>query len=264
MARVLCVTTQKGGVGKTTTVVNLAYELTKKGKKVLVLDFDNQHDTTKFFASRTNKDQNFYIGDVLLDRKFDIKKAIYPAVIANQKVDNLYLIKGGNNNVMTKLAMDMNSLPKREERLSMHLGTISDDFDFIIIDTAPTANVLLMNAVIAANEFIFPTEFKEHSFDGIENIIEHICEVTFSDEEEIDFLVVPTKINKSSKRALTYGREYCAERFPENTALTTIWLREPISDAERVHKPISLFSPSHEAAMFYKKLSKEVLQNVIA
>ncbi|MEZ9922313.1 ParA family protein, partial [Vibrio breoganii] len=188
---------------------------------------------------------------VLLDRKFDINDAIYPAVIAGNEVENLFIIKGRSGDAMTKLAMDMNSIPKREERLKLHLQKVDDDFDFVIIDTAPNANVLMMNAVIAAGEFVFPTEFKEHSFDGIENIITHICEVAFSEEEELDFMILPTKINRSATRALNYGKEYCSERFPDNVADSYIWLREIFADAERVHKPLSMFKPSSEAAMYY-------------
>ncbi|MGR5347157.1 ParA family protein [Vibrio mediterranei] len=260
MARIITISCQKGGVGKSTTTINLAYELVRKGKRVLVLDFDSQGDTTKYLSSRS-EDESYYIGDVLLNRKFDISQAIYPAVIAGETVPDLFILKGRSGDAMTKLALDMSALPKREERLNMHLSTIKHEFDFILIDTPPNANVLLMNAVISADEFIFPSEYKEHSFDGVEGVINHICEVTFSEEEELDFMIVPTKISKSATRALGYGREYLESRFPDNTSETTIWHREVFADAERVHKPMSMFKPSSEAAMFYKNLAKEVIAN---
>ncbi|GAM71730.1 chromosome (plasmid) partitioning protein parA [Vibrio sp. JCM 19236] len=263
MARVICIGNGKGGVAKSTTVVNLAYELTKKGKKVLVLDFDAQADTTKFLTSLATQDQDYFIGDVLLDRKFDIRKAIYPAVIANDVIDNLFIIKGRAGDAMTKLVMDMNSVPKREERLKLHLQNIMDEFDFVIIDTAPNPNVLMMNAVMAASEFIIPTEFAEHSLDGIETILTHICEVAFVEEDEIDFMVLPTKIARGSTKSLRKGNAYCGERFPDNMAQTYIWHRTIFAEAESVHKPMSMYKSSDVAAMWYKNFAKEVIENVI-
>lgn len=247
---------RKGGVTKTTTTVNLAYELCKQGKRVLVLDFDGQGDTTKYFGQTESE---FYVGDALLDRKFDIAKTIYPAIVKGSEQSELHIIPARSGDVMTKLNMDMISLPRREERLRMHLDKIKSNYDFIVIDTNPDTSVLGLNAVMAATEYIFPTEYKEHSLDGVETMLEHIQDVTFLDEDEIKFLVVPSKISKAAKRSIAYGTEYLSERFPNNTAKTTIWDRTLFTDAEFEHEPASVVSSGHVAAVFYKKLAKEVL-----
>jgi len=259
MARTIMVGVGKGGVGKTTSVVNLGFELSSSGKSVLILDFDGQADTTKFLK-RTNTE--YFVGDLLLDRHFDINKVIYPAIINGQEQGNLHIIPGRKDDAMTKLDMDLFPLPKREERLNMHLSKIKDQYDFILIDTNPGTSVLGLNAVFAADEFIFPTEFKEHSLDGVDSLIKHIEDTTFIDESEIKFLVVPCKIAKAAKKSLAYGTEYLAGRFPNNTAKTTIWYREVFGDAELDHEPVSVFSKGHQAAMFYKNLAKEVIDNV--
>lgn len=259
MARIICVANGKGGVNKTTTTVNLGYELAKKGFRVLFVDFDSQSDLSKYF---TNMDSEFYIGDVLLDHKFDIQKAIYPAIIKGDEMPNLYIIPGRTRDVMTKLDMDMVSLQRREQRLEMQLKKVADEFDFVICDTPPTANTLVMNAVNAADEFIIPTEFKSNSLDGIDTVLDHIQEVKFCEEDEINFLVVPSKIDKRAKKSLTYGIEYCEERFPDNTAKTTIWQRSDFTDAEFRSLPCSVANPASEAAMYYKNLANEVINNV--
>lgn len=165
---------------------------------------------------------------------------------------------------MSKLDMDMMSLQRREQRLELHLKAVRESFDYIVIDTSPSSNVLMMNAVTAADEFIFPTDFTEHSLDGIETVLEHIQDVKFIEEDEINYLVVPSKVNKSAKKSLTYGRDYCSERFPDNTAQTYIWEKiAAFRDAELKHLPVSVAQPASEAAMYYKRLAQEVIDNAI-
>lgn len=256
MTRTIMIGCRKGGVTKTTTTVNLGYELSQLGKRVLILDFDGQGDTTKFFKLA---DSEYYVGDALLNHKFDINQAIYPAIVNNEPQANLYIVPGRTGDTMTKLDMDMISLPKREERLKMHLDKLSDPFDFILIDTNPGTSVLGLNAVTAATEYLFPTEYKEHSLDGVETLLEHIQDVKFIDEDDIKFLIVPSKVNKTATRSLNYGQEYLSERWPNNTAKTTIWDRAAFSEAELEHEPISVIRPKHEAATFYKNLAEEII-----
>lgn len=258
LSRIIMIGCRKGGVTKTTTTVNLGYELSRTGKKVLVLDFDGQGDTTKFYG---REDSEFYIGDALLDRKFDIRQAIYPAIINDEEQENLHVVPGRRGDIMTKLDMDMISLTRREERLKLHLDKVKDGYDFILIDTNPGTSVLGLNAVMAATEYLFPTEYKEHSLDGVETLLEHIQDVKFVEEDEIKFLVVPSKISKTARKALDYGTDYLAERWPNNIASTTIWDRSLFTEAEMEHEPASVVNRGHVAARYYKELAKEVIAN---
>lgn len=256
MTRTIMIGSRKGGVVKTTTAINLSYELSQLNKKVLVFDLDSQADLSKFL---TSEEKPFYIGDILMDRKFDISKAIYKASIKSIEQENLHFVPGRRGDAMTKLDMDMISLPRREERLKFQIEKIKDQYDFIIIDTSPGTSVLGLNAVMAATEYIFPTEYKEHALDGVETLIEHITDVTFIEEEDINFLVVPSKIAKAEKRALAYGEEYLNARWPNNIAKTTVWARSLFTEAELEHEPASVINPGHVAATYYKKLAKEVI-----
>ncbi|MBV7264345.1 AAA family ATPase [Photobacterium sp. WH24] len=258
MTRIIMIGSRKGGPGKTTTTVNLGYELSKQGKRVLILDFDSQGDTTKYYKPNETE---FYLGDVLLDRKFDIFNAIYPAEIRGTEQENLFIIPARRGDVMTKLDMDLFSIPRREERLKFHLEKVKGQFDFILIDTSPGTSVLGVNAVMAASEFLFPTEFKEHSFDGVETLLEHIQEVMFIEEDEINFTVVPVKVDRRERKSFEYGKAYLSERWPDNHVKTTIYARTLFGDAEQEHVPASVLNAGHEAARYYKSLAGEILND---
>lgn len=258
MTRIIMIGVRKGGVGKTTATVNLGYELSQQGKRVLLLDFDGQGDLTKFYGQTESE---FYVGDALLDRKFDFNKVIYPAIIKGKDQELLHIVPGRRGDIMSKLDMDMISLPRREERLKRHLEKVQSNYDFILIDTNPGTSVLGLNAVMAATEFILPTEYKEHSLDGVETLLEHIQDVTFLDESEIKFLVVPCKVAKAETRAIAYGTAYLKSLWPDNTSSTTIYSRTLFAEAEQEHTPASVLKPGHVAAVFYKKLAKEVIND---
>mgnify|MGYP005745497263 CR=1 FL=1 len=251
---------RKGGVGKTTSTVNLAYELSKRGERVLVLDFDGQANTTNYFK---RLDTEFFIGDILTDRKADIRKAIYPAIVKGEELENLHIVPSRKGDVMTRLDMDMQSLAKRDERLKRHLDPILDDYDFVLIDTSPSTSVIFLNAVTASTEFIFPTEYAQSSIEGIEELLEHIQNVTFQDEDEINFMVVPTKVHKSSKRAFEQYDPYLRDVYEGKVSKAIIWHRSAIfNEAEYQLEPVSVVKPGDTAAMFYKSLAREVVDNV--
>jgi len=92
-------------------------------------------------------------------------------------------------------------------------------------------------------------------------LLEHIQDVKFVEEDEITFKVLPARIQKSAKRAFTYGTEYLKERWPEQTTNTVIWERSLFVEAEFEHNPASITNKAHVAARYYKDLAKEIIDN---
>lgn len=256
------ITARKGGVCKTTITVNLAYTLARLGKKVLIIDLDAQADSTKFYRAGRS---DFYIGDVLLERKFDIRKAIYKAQVKGEELENLHIIPGRPNDEMTVLDRQVFSLSRSEERLTYQLNKLdTDEYDFLLIDTSPTATTLSMNATMACDEFLFPTDFTGLSLDGIDSIIEHIQDLKLIEEDEINFLVVPSSVDKKSVKTVRYGEEYIAAKYPDNRTKTVIWQKPAIfNEAVLRFLPIAAISNSDISSIHYKELAQEVLDNVL-
>jgi cellulose biosynthesis protein BcsQ len=139
-----------------------------------------------------------------------------------------------------------------------------DFFDFIIIDTAPTANIALMNASFAATEFIFPVDGSKMCLEGVETMLEHIKTVQFVEESQINFMILRARISRTDRIKIRETAEYCEARFPYNTAKTIIWeKRSGFSSAENGLMPISANNKSSEEAMFYKRFTQEVINNAI-
>lgn len=257
--KTLMIGSRKGGVPKTTTAVNLSYELTQLGHTVLLIDFDSQADATKFTKQTETE---YHLGHVLKDRKFDINNAIYPAQVNGNVCAGLYVLPGKGGDAITRLEMDMQALAKREERLKLHLQNLNPKPDFVIIDTPPASGILSLNAVYAADFFIFPTTYTANAFDGVETMITHIEETTFKDESELNFLVLPVKVAKAKKKESQFGEEYLQARWPNNTAKTIIFDRAIFTEAELDYEPLSAYQKGHAAAMYYKNFAKEVLSHV--
>jgi chromosome partitioning protein len=245
---------RKGGISKTTTTVNLGYELSVRGCKVLIIDFDGQANSTSVYATG---DEEYFIGDALLDRKFDISKSIYPAVIGGIAQENLHIIPGRSGDVMTKLDMDMISLSRREDRLLNHLNSIRHLYDYILIDTNPGTSVLGLNAVTAADEFIIPTSYREKSIEGIEMLLTHIEEVKFVDESDIKFTILRCALRRTAKRELAYGDSRIGTVWSDRIAKTIIWDKVIFGDAELAKLPVSKYSSNHEGAAYYRDFARE-------
>ena len=256
MARKMMVGNRKGGVGKSTTVVNIAYELSKLKKRVLLTDFDGQGNASNTFI---HSETPYYVGDVLLDRKFDISKAIYPAVIKGEEQEYLHVLPARSGDIMTELEMKMIPLTKREERLNLQLEKINDNYDFIIMDTDPGTSILGLNAVFAADEYIIPTIFRESSIEGIDMLLQHIQDVKFIDEEDINFTIFRCRVDRRATRDIDYFNSRLEMLWSQQISKVISWERNIFGNAEQENLPISVYAPKHEAAAYYRNFAKELV-----
>ncbi len=165
MAKTIAFFNQKGGVGKTTTNVNLSACLAKKGKKVLVIDLDPQANTTSGFGINKN-DLKLSIYDSLID-KIDISE-----IIVDTDDENLYLVP--SNSELSGAQIELTNMNNRDLCLKNAIQNIKDDYDFIFIDCPPSLGLLTINALSAVDSVIIPIQCEYYALEGVSQLISTI------------------------------------------------------------------------------------------
>jgi chromosome partitioning protein len=163
MARTICISNQKGGVGKTTTSVNLAASLAKNGKRVLLVDLDPQGNASSGLGIKRHEynDKNIY--HVLIGQ-MSISEAIVKTPVAN-----LDIIVANSDLIGAEI--ELVDAERREYKLREALGTVSEAYEFIIIDCPPSLGLLTVNALTAANTFLVPLQCEYYALEGLSQLL---------------------------------------------------------------------------------------------
>ncbi len=250
---VIAVTNQKGGVGKTTTAVNVAYGLAKAGKRVLLLDFDPQGNATSGLG--VNKQElkltvlDAVAGDTDLDK-----------IVLETHHKNLWLIPATPE--LANAEVELAKAEHRFTRLKKALATQAENYDFVIIDSPPSLSLLTVNGLIAAQKVLLPVQAEFYAMEGLGQLLETMQLVRKGLNPTLDLLgVVVTMVD--SRTALSgQVHDEIKKHFPGKVFTTTIPRNVRLAEAPSHGLPVGAYDRWSKGARAYKALTKEVLGRV--
>lgn len=251
-AKILAIINQKGGVGKSTISVNLAYGLYTKKKKVLIIDLDPQSHSSCIYCPSIPNDKT--IATAFLNKKMDLNDIIIPAHVADEKLSTLSIIP--SNIKLATVIEQISGTLYREKILKNHLDKIINEFDYIILDCPPTLGILAVNAIYCASSIIVPTSFGRYSLDGMADLLGAVKEI--KDGQKYSFFVLKNLYEKRNSQTNKYINEQL-DSLKENTFTTIIRKNEAINQAQITNLPIQKFNPPSKGAQDFNLLTEEVI-----
>jgi chromosome partitioning protein len=254
-ARVLAVANQKGGVGKSTTSVNLSAALGELGERVLLVDLDPQGNATSGFGLDRNQRgacvYNALLGDTPLEQ-----------IIEPVQVENVFLVPATIQ--LAGAEIELVSAFSRETRLRQVLAPVVNDFDFVIIDCPPSLGLLTVNGLTAAQGLLVPVQCEYYALEGLSKLLDSVRLVRNHLNPTLEiFGAVMTMYDARTKLSQQVVEEV-RDFFEEKVFETVIPRSVRLSEAPSFGQPITVYEPAGRGATAYRGLAKEVQGRVRA
>ncbi len=250
MGKVISVANQKGGVGKTTTTVNLSTILAKKGKKVLLIDADPQGNATSGLG--IEKEVEFSTYDILVNDT-EIKQAFQKTVIKN-------LLLCPSNMNLAGAEVELVSMMSREQRLKEKLEEVKDSFDYIFIDCPPSLGLITLNAFTASDSVLIPVQCEYFALEGLGQLLntvnlvkKHLNKTIMIEGALLTMYDIRTNL---SNQVVKEVKKY----FNDKVYKTVIPRNVRLSEAPSYGMPITEYDPRSKGAKAYAKFAKEFLK----
>jgi len=259
MSRVLAVANQKGGVGKTTTTINLAAGLALAGRRVLLVDVDPQANLTSGVGKKNASTDAGSIYDALTSQ--EPTEDAGPYVIPTD-VERLVLIPADRN--LTGAEIEMVALPRREERLRLLLASIRADYDFVFIDCPPSLGLLTLNALVAADAVLIPLHCEYFALEGLAELVGTMRRVRAALNPTLD--IDDVLLTMYDERT-NLGQQVAAdvrEFFKDKVFQTVIPRNVRLGEAPSHGIPAILYDGKSRGAEAYLTLAKEMLERTAA
>ncbi|MBR6572312.1 MAG: ParA family protein [Clostridia bacterium] len=251
MGKIISVVNQKGGVGKTTTAVNLSAGIGKLGKKVLVIDADPQGNTTSAYGIK----------------KQNLAHSVYDLLIGKARAE-LAVIKSEFKNVdvipcnmdLAGAEVELISIDNRESQLKTALSEIRANYDFIFIDCPPSLGLITINALCASDTVLVPIQCEYFALEGLSQLLASVRQVKrlYNPTLELEGVLLTMfdgRLNLTQQVVSEVKRFFAKELFS-----TTIPRAVRLSEAPSYGKPIQYYDPKNKGALAYDTLSKEFIK----
>ena len=250
MGKIIAFANQKGGVGKTTTAINLAAALFERGKRVLLCDFDPQGNATSGFGvdPRSLKTSVY---DLIVADEPDVKSAI----VSTKWVDLI----GANVN-LAGAELDLIAMEGRENRLKGVLERVRDDYDYIFIDCPPSLGLLTLNCLCAADSFLVPLQCEYYALEGLSQLMTTVRMVKKSMNPEIELEGVLLTMFDGRTNLSIQVVEEVKKHFPGEVFSSVVPRNVRLSEAPSHGKPITDYDRMCRGSEAYLALADEILK----
>ena len=247
------VVNQKGGVGKSTTSVNLTATLAELGLKILLVDLDPQGNATSGFGLNKNEREHCIYNALLEETPVD-------EIIEPVAVEGVFVIPSTIQ--LAGAEIELVSAMSRETRLKQVLASVEDEFDVVIIDCPPSLGLLTINALTAADRLIIPIQCEYYALEGLSKLLDSIRLVKTHLNPELEIFGVVMTMYDSRTKLSNQVVEEVGDFFPTLLFKTLIPRSVRLSEAPSFGQPITLYDPSGKGAAAYRELAKEVIDRV--
>ena len=251
MGRIIAITNQKGGVGKTTTSINLSAALGAKGKKVLVIDTDPQGNTTSGYGIDKNE-LDYSVYDLMLG-----ECSVHDCIIKDV-AKNVSLIP--SNVDLSAIEIELIGTEQKEYILKKEIDYVKDMYDFVIIDCPPSLSMLTINSMTTANSVIVPIQCEYYALEGLSDLLHTINLVQERLNPDLNMEGVVFTMYDSRTNLSNQVVENVKEYLGQNVYKTVIPRNVRLAEAPSYGQPINIYDPKSAGAEAYAMLADEVIK----